>query len=41
MAFVRRQRAGSQEFGDKAIHEAQADYDPTIMTDEHKEEQVN
>lgn len=27
MAYVRRQRAGSQEFGDKKIHEELADYD--------------
>lgn len=27
MSYVRRQRAGSQEFGDKAIHEDQAEYD--------------
>lgn len=26
MNFVRRQRAGSQEFGDKAVHEDKADY---------------
>ncbi len=26
MNFVRRQRAGSQEFGDKVVHENQADY---------------
>lgn len=26
MAYVRRQRAGSQEYGDKTMHEAQADY---------------
>jgi len=29
MNYVRRQRAGSQEFGDKAIHEDQAEYDVT------------
>ena len=29
MNYVRRQRAGSQEYGDKAIHEAQADYEIT------------
>ena len=27
MAYVRRQRAGSQEFGDKKVHEELADYD--------------
>ncbi len=29
MAYVRRQRGGSQEYGDKAIHEDQANYDVT------------
>ena len=32
MAYVRRQRAGSQEYGDKKIHEDQADYE--TITDE-------
>jgi hypothetical protein len=27
MNYVRRQRAGSQEFGDKSIHENHASYD--------------
>jgi len=27
MAYIRRQRAGSQEYGDKQIHEDQADYE--------------
>ena len=30
MNYVRRQRAGSQEFGDKSVHEDQADYDPSL-----------
>lgn len=30
MAYVRRQRAGSQEYGDKKIHEDQADYDISL-----------
>jgi four helix bundle protein len=29
MSYVRRQKTGSQEFGDKAIHEDQAEYDVT------------
>ncbi|MFN8463655.1 MAG: four helix bundle protein [Anaerolineales bacterium] len=33
MNYVRRQRAGSQEFGDKAIREDQADYDLTNYND--------
>ncbi len=27
MSYVRRQKSGSQEFGDKAVHEDQAEYD--------------
>ncbi len=34
MAYVRRQRAGSQEFGDKSIREDQADYDATPVEEE-------
>lgn len=37
MNYVRRQRTGSQEFGDKAVHEDQADYDFTNYTDNNKE----
>lgn len=37
MNYVRRQRAGSQEFGDKAVREDQADYDPTNHNDNNKE----
>ncbi len=29
MAYIRRQRAGSQDYGDKKIHEDQADYEIT------------
>ena len=40
MNYVRRQRAGSQEFGDKALHEDQSNYDieqqPTNQDDEDK-----
>ena len=35
MNYVRRQKAGSQEFGDKAVHEDQADY---AVTDYQKED---
>ena len=38
MSYVRRQRAGSQEFGDKAIHEDQADYDHLQDEDDNKQE---
>lgn len=39
MAYVRRQRSGSQEFGDKFIHEDQEDYDVTpVDEDERKDE---
>lgn len=37
MNYVRRQRAGSQEFGDKSIHEDQAEYDPTNHNDNYQE----
>ena len=37
MNYVRRQRAGSQEFGDKAVHEDQADYDSTDYNHNNKE----
>ncbi|MCC6569102.1 MAG: four helix bundle protein [Anaerolineales bacterium] len=37
MNYVRRQRAGSQEFGDKAVHEDQADYDLTLPDDNGKD----
>jgi four helix bundle protein len=33
MAYVRRQRAGSKEYGDKAVQEGQADYDATPIGD--------
>ncbi|KAF0106706.1 MAG: hypothetical protein FD146_2298 [Anaerolineaceae bacterium] len=38
MAYVRRLRTGSQEFGDKSIHEDQADYDPYDPGDNEVEE---
>ena len=38
MSYVRRQRAGSQEFGDKKIHEDQADYDPSQSEADGKRE---
>jgi hypothetical protein len=34
MNYVRRQRTGSQEFGDKKLHEEQADYDVSRLEDE-------
>jgi hypothetical protein len=34
MNYVRRQRAGSQEFGDKKVHEDQADYDLSLLENE-------
>ena len=34
MNYVRRQRAGSQEFGDKAIHEDQAEYNTNNYDEE-------
>ena len=36
MNYVRRQRAGSQEFGDKAVREDQADYDLTNYGDNNQ-----
>jgi len=35
MNYVRRQRAGSQEYGDKKVHEDQADYASSVSDDEH------
>ena len=37
MAYIRRQRAGSQEYGDKKIHENQADYDIPSDEENNKE----
>lgn len=37
MNYVRRQRAGSQELGDKSIHEDQAEYDLTNYNDNNQE----
>ena len=34
MAYIRRQRAGSQEFGNKKIHKNQAEYDVTSVDDD-------
>ena len=36
MTYVRRQRAGSQEYGDKKIHEDQAGYDVESFEDEEE-----
>ena len=43
MSYVRRQRAGSQEYGDKKIHENQVDYEVDLLEarNESKEEQLN
>lgn len=38
MSYVRRQRAGSQEYGDKKIREGQADYSVTSLEDDSEEE---
>ena len=38
MNYVRRQRAGSQEYGDKKVHEDQADYDVTSSENEDNED---
>ena len=40
MNYVRRQRAGSQEYGDKKIHEDQSDYETeqSVIEDENKKE---
>ena len=37
MSYVRRQRAGSQEYGDKRLHEDQADYE-ILLGEEDKQE---
>jgi len=37
MAYIRRQRAGSQEYGDKKIHEDQADYDNPSAEEDKQE----
>ena len=39
--YIRRQRAGSQEYGDKKIREDQPDYDVTSFEDDAQEQQVN
>jgi hypothetical protein len=39
MSYIRRQRSGSQEFGDKSVHEDQADYHVVqVETDDEKQE---
>jgi four helix bundle protein len=38
MAYVRRQRAGSQEYGDKAIHEDQANYNFMQVEEDEKKQ---
>ena len=40
MTYVRRQRAGAQEYGDKKVSEDQADYDPFPSDDENMEEDI-
>jgi hypothetical protein len=37
MSYIRRQRAGSQEYGDRKIHEDQADYD--VNSDDQNSEE--
>ena len=36
MSYIRRQRAGSQEYGDKKVSESQLDYDATFFEEEIK-----
>ncbi|MBI5966077.1 MAG: hypothetical protein HY863_21560 [Chloroflexi bacterium] len=38
MNYVRRQKAGSQEFGDKAIHEDQAEFDVTDYKEDNEDD---
>ena len=38
MNYVRRQRAGSQEFGDKAVYDDYVDYDITPDEKDHQPE---
>ena len=37
MAYIRRQRVGSQEYGDNKIHENQADYDIPLDEEDKQE----
>jgi len=37
MSYVRRQRAGSQDDGDKRIREGQIDYDVSLLLDEESD----
>ena len=34
MAYVRRQKAGAQEYGEQKLHEPEAEYEPTLMEDQ-------
>jgi four helix bundle protein len=36
MSYVRRQRAGSQEYGDKKVGEGETDYDVTLSEEENE-----
>lgn len=38
MNYIRRQKAGSQEFGDKAVHEDQAEYDVTDYKENNEDD---
>ena len=41
MSYVRRQRAGSQEYGDKKVSDDQAEYNPFPFDDENMEMDTN
>jgi hypothetical protein len=34
MSYIRRQRSGSQEYGDKKVGESQTDYDAKLFEEE-------
>jgi hypothetical protein len=38
MSYIRRQRAGAQEYGEHAIHEERAGYEFTYSEEDNKEE---
>ena len=40
MSYIRRQRAGSHEYGDKALHEDQADYEAVDYKEDGKEQDI-
>lgn len=40
MSYVRRQRAGSQEYGDKAVHEDRAAYDVIAYKEDEREQDI-